>query len=178
MHCSGQSANRHLQRGDAFGLVFHVGFLTRRKKRIWICDFCYRDHGPGGGGGGVTQCNRTKSPRQFSRKREQCRRYAEIFGMLGRGVIELGRQRLSARRKKPANGALFSGIVTKPPGDWTGWLGREDSNLRMAESKSAALPLVGSSPTSLTILKLKRKLALGTLKMAISMSRMSQDFPK
>ena len=25
--------------------------------------------------------------------------------------------------------------------DRTGWLGREDSNLRMAESKSAALPL-------------------------------------
>src|SRR4029077_6824864 len=32
MHCSGQSANRHLQRGHAFGLVFHVGFLTRREK--------------------------------------------------------------------------------------------------------------------------------------------------
>jgi hypothetical protein len=25
--------------------------------------------------------------------------------------------------------------------DYTAWLGREDSNLRMAESKSAALPL-------------------------------------
>jgi hypothetical protein len=29
----------------------------------------------------------------------------------------------------------------QPYRDWTGWLGREDSNLRMAESKSAALPL-------------------------------------
>jgi hypothetical protein len=30
------------------------------------------------------------------------------------------------------------------------WLGREDSNLRMAESKSAALPL-GYAPTALTL---------------------------
>jgi hypothetical protein len=29
------------------------------------------------------------------------------------------------------------------------WLGREDSNLRMAESKSAALPL-GDAPSTLT----------------------------
>jgi hypothetical protein len=40
MHCGGQSANRYLQRGDAFGLVFHVGFLTRRNG-IWICYFCF-----------------------------------------------------------------------------------------------------------------------------------------
>jgi hypothetical protein len=35
----------------------------------------------------------------------------------------------------------FSGKLDMPYRDATGWLGREDSNLRMAESKSAALPL-------------------------------------
>src|SRR5579883_1646054 len=41
-------------------------------------------------------------------------------------------------------------IASSPPeadGPYAGWLGREDSNLRMAESKSAALPL-GYAPTA------------------------------
>ncbi len=45
------------------------------------------------------------------------------------------------QRKKPANGGLLADLVGEISRDWTGWLGREDSNLRMAESKSAALPL-------------------------------------
>ena len=40
----------------------------------------------------------------------------------------------------------LSGIHMLARGDRTGWLGREDSNLRMAESKSAALPL-GYAPS-------------------------------
>jgi hypothetical protein len=37
----------------------------------------------------------------------------------------------------------------------SGWLGREDSNLRMAESKSAALPL-GYTPIAQRINRLRR----------------------
>jgi hypothetical protein len=37
---------------------------------------------------------------------------------------------------------IFEGKVSRC---WTGWLGREDSNLRMVESKSTALPL-GDAP--------------------------------
>src|SRR5262245_48983584 len=40
----------------------------------------------------------------------------------------------------------FGGPPIILAGDRTGWLGREDSNLRMAESKSAALPL-GYAPS-------------------------------
>jgi hypothetical protein len=49
--------------------------------------------------------------------------------------------------------AVFFSNKQNSLGDRTGWLGREDSNLRMAESKSAALPLgyapmtVGMPPT-------------------------------
>jgi hypothetical protein len=39
-----------------------------------------------------------------------------------------------------------SPLTTKSPRSRSAWLGREDSNLRMAESKSAALPL-GYAPT-------------------------------
>ena len=35
----------------------------------------------------------------------------------------------------------FAPVMTKSPISGNAWLGREDSNLRMAESKSAALPL-------------------------------------
>src|SRR5262249_19062005 len=40
----------------------------------------------------------------------------------------------------------FRDHATISSGDRTGWLGREDSNLRVAESKSAALPL-GYAPS-------------------------------
>lgn len=49
-------------------------------------------------------------------------------------------------RKTARNGGLEAGIFSEF-GEWvTEWLGREGSNLRMAESKSAALPL-GDAPT-------------------------------
>jgi hypothetical protein len=41
-----------------------------------------------------------------------------------------------AKGKKPANGGLLNDIEVKISRDRTGWLGREESNLRMAESKS------------------------------------------
>ena len=47
-------------------------------------------------------------------------------------------------RKPPEIRALFRTPVQSPDCG-TAWLGREDSNLRMAESKSAALPL-GDAP--------------------------------
>jgi hypothetical protein len=43
--------------------------------------------------------------------------------------------------KSPRNRGLFSTDGLQGRVCLTGWLGREDSNLRMAESKSAALPL-------------------------------------
>src|SRR5262249_41536644 len=48
--------------------------------------------------------------------------------------------------KKRRIGGLFASVSLSPCGDWTWWLGRQDSNLGMAESKSAALPL-GYAPT-------------------------------
>jgi hypothetical protein len=42
--------------------------------------------------------------------------------------------------------AIADGAAAKVSSLWSEWLGREDSNLRMAESKSAALPL-GDAPT-------------------------------
>jgi hypothetical protein len=45
------------------------------------------------------------------------------------------------RQRNPRECRRFSPTGKQNPGDGTAWLGREDSNLRMAESKSAALPL-------------------------------------
>src|ERR1700730_6341546 len=45
------------------------------------------------------------------------------------------------RQRNPRECRGFSHTGKYHPGDPTAWLGREDSNLRMAESKSAALPL-------------------------------------
>ena len=42
------------------------------------------------------------------------------------------------------------------------WLGREDSNLRMAESKSAALPL-GYAPTGPQMAEVARTILVETL---------------
>ena len=50
--------------------------------------------------------------------------------------------------KKPANCEHFSPQSKKISKSRTGWLGREDSNLRMGESKSPALPL-GDAPIAL-----------------------------
>ena len=49
-----------------------------------------------------------------------------------------------AATRTPAVGSSKHGIA--PRGNRAAWLGREDSNLRMAESKSAALPL-GYAPS-------------------------------
>jgi hypothetical protein len=48
--------------------------------------------------------------------------------------------------------------------EWTsfGWLGRQDSNLGMAESKSAALPL-GYAPTGLQIIEAARTILMEAL---------------
>ena len=47
----------------------------------------------------------------------------------------------------PPNGGLFGPHSQYLQYDRTGWLGRQDSNLGMAESKSAALPL-GYAPAA------------------------------
>jgi len=49
---------------------------------------------------------------------------------------EFGTQRQCARIKMPANGGHFRENMPSDLSVQTGWLGREDSNLRMAESKS------------------------------------------
>src|SRR5215831_7955960 len=59
---------------------------------------------------------------------------------------EFGTQRQCARIKMPANGGHFRENMPSDLSVQTGWLGREDSNLRMAESKSAALPLGYAPP--------------------------------
>src|SRR6516225_9443068 len=90
-------------------------------------------------------------------------RISDRTTMLAREA-EFGTQRQCARIKMPANGGHFRENMPSDLSVQTGWLGREDSNLRMAESKSAALPLVSSSPTSTSSLKLKRKLFFCALK--------------
>ena len=52
-----------------------------------------------------------------------------------------GTRRPGPTQRLPRSRADFGGPLANRGGDKTGWLGREDSNLRMAESKSAALPL-------------------------------------
>ena|SRR5438876_7795125 len=72
-----------------------------------------------------------------------------------RSEREVGRlrpksQKIAAQRQISARQLSgMSGIFLRTGRDLrdcTGWLGREDSNLRMAESKSAALPL-GYAPS-------------------------------
>ena len=52
---------------------------------------------------------------------------------------EFGTQSQCARIKMPANGGHFRENMPSDLSVQTGWLGREDSNLRMAESKSYIL---------------------------------------
>lgn len=54
--------------------------------------------------------------------------------------------------ERPAIGGPFSRSGKKFSKIRTGWLGREDSNLRMGESKSPALPL-GDAPIALNGLR-------------------------
>src|SRR4249920_3253457 len=53
-----------------------------------------------------------------------------------------------AEFKKCSVGGLLGGNSISIWRDWTGWLGRQDSNLGMAESKSAALPLGYAPPVT------------------------------
>jgi hypothetical protein len=64
---------------------------------------------------------------------------------IGRQETHSKRSPISAPAKARRMPAL-SGSQAKSPNSENAWLGREDSNLRMAESKSAALPL-GYAPT-------------------------------
>ena len=51
----------------------------------------------------------------------------------------------------PGNMGLFGGRSETGRQQWTGWLGRQDSNLRMAAPKAAALPL-GDAPKPIRVL--------------------------
>src|SRR6516165_7542245 len=62
-------------------------------------------------------------------------RISDRTTMLAREA-EFGTQRQCARIKMPANGGHFRENMPSDLSVQTGWLGREDSNLRMAESKS------------------------------------------
>ena len=64
-------------------------------------------------------------------------RLSAEFGLL---TPDMSLQRLLALRTAPVSRAfrIKSGVFSR---DCTAWLGREDSNLRMPESKSGALPL-------------------------------------
>ena len=61
--------------------------------------------------------------------------------------LPIGLQETHSRRSpisastKARGMRAYAPVMAKSPNSGTAWLGREDSNLRMAESKSAALPL-------------------------------------
>jgi hypothetical protein len=67
------------------------------------------------------------------------------FSRNGLRVLQFGSSETGAELQKPANSGLFSPLRGTISGFRTAWLGREDSNLRMVESKSTALPL-GDAP--------------------------------
>src|SRR3954454_7373715 len=74
---------------------------------------------------------------------------ARDFRHFGRQLRELGVWRPPAESKKPAISGLFCDRLRPNRERPTAWLGREDSNLRMGESKSPALPL-GDAPIDLS----------------------------
>jgi hypothetical protein len=65
--------------------------------------------------------------------------------------------------KKAARAALFQRLHRSKSRDGTGWLGRQDSNLGMAESKSAADWLLEPHPISIMPLKQRDNLADSSL---------------
>jgi hypothetical protein len=79
---------------------------------------------------------RTKSPAAVSGKREYSRIQPETFRSLAAQNGETGVWRPKANAQKPAVGGLFCNSKAKFSNFRTAWLGREDSNLRMVESKS------------------------------------------
>src|ERR1700687_5412410 len=90
--------------------------------------------------------DRTQSPAAVSRKREHFKYERETIGDFGpaAAISEPG-DRWPIRKSPPLAGIseVTKGKVFRRQ---TAWLGREDSNLRMVESKSTALPL-GDAPT-------------------------------
>ena len=77
-----------------------------------------------------------RSLRCGSRKREFSKFGAENFSLVRVSRRQFRYRGDQAARKKAAIGRLFHLFGRESFGDGTGWLGREDSNLRMAESKS------------------------------------------
>ena len=90
--------------------------------------------------------DRTRSPAAVSRKREYFKYPPETIGDFAPGDPNSGTRRPISDSQKPAIGGPLwhcRGQSLRAPE--CGWLGREDSNLRMVESKSTALPL-GDAP--------------------------------
>ena len=75
------------------------------------------------------------------RKKEIPNIGAEISGPPNAISWNWGTQRLWPSAKKAPSGGLYRVLRFTARRDGRGWLGRQDSNLGMAESKSAALPL-------------------------------------
>jgi hypothetical protein len=97
--------------------------------------------------------DRTQSPARVSEKREFFNEWPETFGIFSPQLWKLGVWRPPAELQKPAIGGpaiggFSAGIGAQYSEHRTAWLGREDSNLRMGESKSPALPL-GDAPIRL-----------------------------
>ena len=106
-----------------------------------------------------------KTVERTARSPTQCRsnqvsgrslRKTGIFAEVGGDFRQLApeERRIGSRETKPsALKAPISGLISRflasPARRWNAWLGREDSNLRMVESKSTALPL-GDAPISPT----------------------------
>lgn len=88
-----------------------------------------------------------RSPKRVSRKREFPNGYMETFRNFRRIWCEHRSPQRLVTHEKPAICGPFCTKKIIFYESRTGWLGREDSNLRMGESKSPALPL-GDAPTA------------------------------
>jgi hypothetical protein len=90
--------------------------------------------------------DRTKSPAIVSSKTGIFANWAGDFRQFAGPNPPHRSAETGAEARKPAVGGPFSHREGNGRQGRSGWLGREGSNLRMAESKSAALPL-GYAPT-------------------------------
>jgi hypothetical protein len=89
-------------------------------------------------------CLRTREPSLRQKNgilKFRGRRLSTQIGCLGSGEAQFSTAVTDERAAKWWKGGPFLQSTEMARRDRTGWLGREDSNLRMAESKSAALPL-------------------------------------
>ncbi len=89
-----------------------------------------------------------RSPMPVSKKREFSNEYMETFRDFRRNWCEHRSPQRLLTHEKPAICGHFCTKKIIFYKSRTGWLGREDSNLRMGESKSPALPL-GDAPIAL-----------------------------